>query len=40
MSEGAGAGEVHHAQRAVLGDQHGVRSHAQGGESPLRHEDG
>lgn len=37
---GAGAGEVHHAQRALLGDQHGVRPDAQGGEPALHHEDG
>jgi len=37
---GAGAGEVHHTQRALLGDQHGVRPDAQGGEPALHHEDG
>lgn len=40
MSEGAGAGEVHHAQRALLRDQHGVRPDAQWGEPPLHHQDG
>ena len=37
---GAGGGEVHHPQRAVLGDQHGLRPDAQGGGPALHHEDG
>uniref|UniRef100_A0A453KPC6 Alcohol dehydrogenase 2 n=1 Tax=Aegilops tauschii subsp. strangulata TaxID=200361 RepID=A0A453KPC6_AEGTS len=38
--EGAGAGQVHHPQRALLADQHGLRPHAQGGRPALRHQDG
>uniref|UniRef100_J3N6S2 Uncharacterized protein n=2 Tax=Oryza brachyantha TaxID=4533 RepID=J3N6S2_ORYBR len=38
--EGAGAGEVHHPQGAVLADQHGVRADAQGGEPAVHHEHG
>jgi hypothetical protein len=37
---GAGAGKVHYAQCAVLGDQHGLRPDAQGREPALHHEDG
>ena len=37
---GAGGGEVHHSQRAVLRDQHGLRPDAQGGGPALHHEDG
>lgn len=40
VNSGAGGGEVHHTQRAVLGDQYGVRPDAQGRGHPLHHPHG